>query len=147
MDSIQTVFLEYARMMPEGTLLVMTAVSILMFVGTLLLVPLIVVRLPADYFLHADTRVWMEGHHPMLRGVGLAVKNGIGLVFLVAGLAMLVLPGQGLLTMVIGVSLLDFPGKHHLERRLLTNPMVFRAMNAIRHKFGKPALSPVDSPR
>ncbi len=147
MASIQNFFLELVRMMPDGALIVIAAVSVLMFVGTLLLIPLIVIRLPTDYFLHTDTRVWMEGYHPILRYIGLAVKNGVGLMFLLAGIAMLVLPGQGLLTMVIGISLLDFPGKRHIEHQLLTKPMVFRAMNVIRHKFGKPAFASAESPR
>lgn len=147
MASIQTFVLELVRMMPDGALLIIGAASALMFVGTLLLIPLIVIRMPTDYFLHTNTRVWMKGYHPTLRYVGLAAKNAVGLVFLVAGIAMLVLPGQGLLTMVIGISLLDFPGKRHIEHRLLTKPAVFRAMNVIRHKFGKPALASVESPR
>ena len=146
MASIQTLLPELTRMMPDGALLIIGAASALMFFGTLVLIPLIVIRLPADYFLQTGTRVWMEGRHPILRGAGLTIKNVAGLVFFVAGVAMLVLPGQGLLTMVIGLSLLDFPGKQRLERRLLTNPMIFRAMNAIRHKFGKPALSSAASP-
>ena len=89
----------------------------------------------------------MEGSHPILRSIGLILKNGVGLMFLVAGIAMLVLPGQGLLTMVIGISLLDFPGKRHIEHRLLTQPMVLRTMNLIRHKFGKPAFSAAASTR
>ena len=149
MASIQTFFLELTRMMPDGAFLIIGAASALMFFGTILLIPLILIRLPTDYFLHtgADARAWMAGYHPILRCVGLTVKNMVGLMFLAAGIAMLVLPGQGLLTMVIGISLLDFPGKRHIEHRLLTNPMVFRAMNAIRHKFGKPAFSSAASPQ
>ncbi len=147
MDSIQNFFLTLVRMMPDGTLLVVATTSVMMFVGTIVLIPLIVIRLPTDYFLRADTQVWMKDRHPMLRCVGLTVKNGIGLMFLVAGIAMLVLPGQGLLTIVIGVSLLDFPGKRHIEHRLLTKPAIFRTMNVIRHKFGKPAFSPAASTR
>ncbi len=141
MASIQTFYHDLARMAPEEALLVIAVASAAMFVGTILLIPLIVLRLPAEYFLRDETRVWMAGYHPALRGAGLVVKNIAGLIFLLAGIAMLVLPGQGLLTMVIGVSLLDFPGKRRVEHRLLTKPMVFQAMNLIRQKFGKPAFS------
>ena len=112
-----------------------------MFFGTILLIPVIIIRLPVDYFLHDEEHVWLEGYHPVVRYAGLVIKNTVGLVFLLAGIAMLVLPGQGLLTMVIGVSLLDFPGKRAIEHRLLTKPMVFNAMNAIRQKFDKPPFS------
>ncbi len=141
MHAIQTFYNELTHLVPEGALIAITIISVLMFFGTILLIPVILIRLPVDYFLHDEERVWMAGYHPILRYAGLAVKNTVGLVFLLAGIAMLVLPGQGLLTMVIGVSLLDFPGKRTIEHRLLTKPMVFQAMNAIRRKFGKPPLS------
>ena len=141
MHAIQTFYNELTHLVPEGALIGITIISVVMFFGTLLLIPVILIRLPVDYFLHDEERVWMAGYHPILRYAGLAVKNTVGLVFLLAGIAMLVLPGQGLLTMVIGVSLLDFPGKRTIEHRLLTKPMVFQAMNAIRRKFGKPPFS------
>ena len=141
MNSIQTFYDELTSLVPPEALIAVTIVSIVMFFGTILLIPVIVIRLPVDYFLHDEERVWMAKYHPVLRYAGLVIKNTIGLVFLLAGIAMLVLPGQGLLTMVIGVSLLDFPGKRTIEHRLLTKPMVFQAMNAIRQKFGKPPFS------
>ncbi len=142
MNAIQTFYDELTALIPQDALLAVTLVSVAMFFGTILLIPVIIIRLPVDYFLHDEERVWMAGCHPVLRYAGLAVKNTIGLVFLLAGIAMLVLPGQGLLTMVIGVSLLDFPGKRAIEHRLLTKPMVFQALNAIRRKFGKTPFSP-----
>ena len=141
MNSIQTFYDELTSLVPPEALIAVTIVSIVMFFGTILLIPVIIIRLPVDYFLHDEERVWMAKYHPVLRYAGLVIKNTIGLVFLLAGIAMLVLPGQGLLTMVIGVSLLDFPGKRTIEHRLLTKPMVFQAMNAIRQKFGKPPFS------
>lgn len=138
MDAIQRVADGLIGVISQEGLIAITVISALMFVGTILLIPIIIVRLPVDYFLHDDERAWLAGYHPVLRHVGVIVKNGLGLVFLLAGIAMLVLPGQGLLTMVIGLSLLNFPGKRKIERRLLTQPMVLQAMNAIRRKFDKP---------
>lgn len=114
--------------------------SVVGFVGSLIGIPWVLVRLPADYF---DTRVprrWMAGRHPVLRSVGLALKNIIGVVFLLAGIAMLVLPGQGVLTILIGISLIDFPGKHRLEARLVSQRMVLSAINNVRQRFGRPPL-------
>ena len=68
----------------------------------------------------------------------MCIKNGLGLVFLLAGFAMLFLPGQGVLTMLIGVSLIDFPGKRTIERKLIGSPAVLKSINALRRKFGKP---------
>ena len=137
MNAMHAFYDELTALISQEVLIAITIVSVVMFFGTILLIPVIIIRLPVDYFLHDEERVWMAGYHPVLRYTGLAVKNTVGLVFLLAGIAMLVLPGQGLLTMVIGVSLLDFPGKRAIEHRLLTKPMVFQAMNAIRQKFGK----------
>ena len=118
----------------------LAAASVVGFVASLIAIPWILVRLPADYF---DTRVprhWMIDRHPVLRMIGHIVKNLAGYVFLLAGIAMLVLPGQGILTILIGVSLIDFPGKHRLEARLVAQRMVLQAINAVRHRFGRPPL-------
>ncbi len=125
---------------PVKVLVGLTITSVIGFIGSLIAIPLILVRLPSDYF---DTRVprhWMKDHHPVLRVIGLVAKNVIGVVFLVAGLAMLFLPGQGILTMLIGLSLMDFPGKQRLEAKLVGQPTVLSAINAMRKKFDKPPL-------
>lgn len=125
---------------PVQALVGLTVASVVGFIGSLITIPIILVRLPPDYF---DTRVprhWMKDHHPVLRVIGLMVKNVIGVVFLLAGFAMLFLPGQGILTMLIGVSLIDFPGKQRLEAKLIGQPTVLSAINAMRKRFEKPPL-------
>lgn len=112
--------------------------SIAAFIATLLAIPAILVRLPENYFKEDHPQLWLAHHHPIIRMVGLGIKNGIGIIFLLAGFAMLFLPGQGILTMIIGISLLDFPGKQKLEHKLLTQPTILQAVNTLRHKFGKP---------
>ncbi len=124
-----------------GSVLIWFAVSsVFMFVGTLIAIPIILMRLPADYF---DTRIprpWMENHHPVLRLLGHIVKNVVGAVFLFAGFLMLFLPGQGLLTMLIGLSLIEFPGKRRVEAKIVGQSTVLSTINAMRAKFGKPPL-------
>jgi hypothetical protein len=122
------------------TLVALTILSIVFFVGSLIAIPFILVRLPTDFF---DTRVprpWMEDHHPMLRVLGHLVKNVVGAIFLFVGFLMLFLPGQGILTMLIGISMLDFPGKRKLEAKLIGQPAVLSTINGMREKFGKPPL-------
>ncbi len=116
------------------------ALSGLMFVGSLIAIPLILIRLPSDYFDERVPRTWMKDHHPVLRWMGLVIKNIVGLIFLLVGLAMLVLPGQGILTMLIGISLMDFPGKRRLEATMIGQPVVLKAINSIREKCGIPPL-------
>jgi hypothetical protein len=119
-------------------LLALAGVSLFVFLGTLIAIPFILVRLPADYFDLRVPRTWMKDSHPVLRMAGQAIKNVLGLLFFLAGLSMLILPGQGILTILIGISLLDFPGKRRLEARIIGQRTVFGAVNSLRAKFGKP---------
>ena len=123
------------------TLVMLTVLSIIFFVGSLIAIPFILVRLPADFFDIRVPRPWMEDHHPVLRVLGHLVKNAIGAIFLFVGFLMLFLPGQGILTMLIGISMLDFPGKRKLEAKLIGRPAVLNTINGMREKFGKPPLT------
>jgi hypothetical protein len=128
------------------TLVTLTALSIVFFVGSLIAIPFILVRLPTDFF---DTRVprrWMENHHPVLRLLGHLAKNVVGAIFVFAGFLMLFLPGQGILTMLIGITMLDFPGKRKLEAKMIGQPAVLNAINGMREKFGKPPLTIASDP-
>ena len=118
----------------------LTALSMVFFVGTLIAIPFILVRLPADYFDIRVPRTWMEDHHPVLRLFGHIVKNVVGAIFVFAGFLMLFLPGQGILTMLIGISMLDFPGKRKIEATLIGQPTVLSVINGMRQKFNKPPL-------
>ncbi|MGA6827233.1 PGPGW domain-containing protein [Nitrospira sp. NS4] len=138
MDAILATVTQYV---PVQILVWLTVGSLIGFIGTLIAIPFIMVRLPSDYF---DTRVprhWMKDHHPVLRLIGLIVKNAVGAIFLLAGFAMLFLPGQGILTMLIGISLLDFPRKREIEAKIVGQPTVLQALNAMRAKFEKPPLT------
>jgi hypothetical protein len=117
--------------------------SLIMFLGTLVAVPLLVIALPHNYLIEQDMgllripRLW--------RWPYLLIKNGIGAGLVLAGAAMLVLPGQGLLTLVIGLSLMNFPGKRRLIIRILSRPRVFRTINSLRDKARRPPLQwPLD---
>ena len=126
---------------PVDVLIGLTMASAIGFVGSLIAIPMILVRLPADYFDTRTPRHWMKDHHPALRLSGLIVKNVVGIVFLLAGFAMLFLPGQGVLTMLIGVSLMDFPRKRELEAKMVGQPTLLGVINSMRHKYGKPPLT------
>jgi len=131
---------------PVDVLIGLTVASAMGFIGSLIAIPLILIRLPADYFDTRTPRHWMKDHHPVLRLSGLVVKNVVGVVFLLAGFALLILPGQGLLTMLIGVSLMDFPRKRELEAKLVGQPTLLNVINAMRHKYGKPPLTLTPDP-
>ena len=128
------------------TLVTLTVLSVVFFVGSLIAIPFILVRLPTDFFDIRVPRRWMENHHPVLRLLGHIVKNVAGAIFLFAGFLMLFLPGQGILTMLIGVTMLDFPGKRRLEARMIGQPAVLNTINSMRQKFGKPPLTIAPNP-
>jgi len=113
----------------------------IMFVATLAIVPMILIRLPRDYFnrSHRDRKIDVTGH-PAVRLVFVIVKNLFGAIFVLLGIAMLVLPGQGVLTIVVGLMLLDFPGKYEVELWALRRQSVRRAINWIRAKAHRPPL-------
>ncbi|MFA9479735.1 PGPGW domain-containing protein [Phycisphaerales bacterium AB-hyl4] len=123
----------------EALLWSLTALSVFMFVATLIAMPLLIARLPADYFTRRPVRDWPT-RHPAVHLLLVVAKNALGLVLLLAGLAMLVLPGQGLLTIFVAIMLLDFPRKRDLERWLIRRRPIFRAANWIRAKRHRPPL-------
>ena len=120
----------------------LAASSVILFLGTLALVPYLVVRIPRDYFRgEARERPEPAPRRPLIRMTLLVIKNVVGVVLMVAGIAMLVLPGQGIVTIVVALTLLDFPGKFRLERWLVTREPVFRAINWLRQRRGYPPLA------
>jgi len=108
---------------------------------SVLVLPLLLVRIPTDYFVAVPA--------PTRRGgaswFGRVIKNLLGGLMLVLGIIMLVLPGQGVLTIVAALVLLDFPGKRRLERRLLLRPRVLGVLNSLRARAGRPPLE-LDQP-
>lgn len=116
-------------------LLLLGIFSVVTFVGSLLAVPWLIRRMKSDFFLtHWQMVDARHRRHPLLAIVILIARNGLGLLFLLAGLAMLVLPGQGLLTMLMGLCFMDFPGKRKLLYRLVQIPSIQRTLNWIRRK-------------
>lgn len=103
----------------------------------------LLVRLPADYFQDSHDRRWLLGRHPVLRWTALIVKNLIGAVVAILGIVMALpgVPGPGILTILLGILLVDFPGKRRLERWVIGHPRVFRSVNRLRRRYGKPRLS------
>jgi hypothetical protein len=141
MDALLSMVHQYVS---TETLVTLTVLSIVFFIGSLIAIPFILVRLPADFFDIRVPRPWMKDHHPVLRVMGHLVKNVVGAIFLFAGFLMLFLPGQGILTILIGISMLDFPGKRKLEAKMIGQPAVLNVINGMREKFGKPPLTVVD---
>jgi len=111
--------------------------SLAMFLASVVLVPVFIRILPADYFLKKRMRnkpAWV----PMpLHILYLVLKNMVGIVLIILGIAMLVLPGQGLLTIIVGVILTDIPGERRAFLFICRKTPVMKAMNWLRRKKGK----------
>jgi hypothetical protein len=120
-----------------------TLVSLVLFLGSLLIGSWAVRRLPVDYLVS-------RAAPPTPRGMarwGQLLRNALGVVLLLIGVLMLVLPGQGLLTILAALSLLDFPGKKKLELRLLSLPRVLATVNHLRRRAGRLPLHVPDQAR
>jgi hypothetical protein len=117
------------------------ALSMVMFVGTLVIIPLLIVRIPTDYFVRERRRAHgSRTQFSALRLLGRVLKNILGSIFILMGVAMLVLPGQGVITILLGIMLMNFPGKHALERRIVQQPTVLSAINWVRARAHRPPL-------
>jgi hypothetical protein len=127
----------------ETVLWWLAASTVITFIATLIAVPILVVRIPSDYFSRRNNhpRLWAD-HHPVVRAMLLTGKNALGLVFVVVGIIMLALPGQGIFTILIGIMLLNFPGKYRLEWWVVTRGPVLRSINWLRRRAGRDLLVP-----
>jgi len=110
--------------------------SIISFIATLILVPAIIIRIPADYF-SATKRHKSQHSHPAINLLGTIIKNLLGGLLLLAGLVMLFTPGQGLITLLAGTMIMNYPGKYTLERWLIVRFNLLKPMNwyRARHKL------------
>jgi len=113
----------------------MAIFSAVTFVASLVIVPIILARLPSDYFANEKSNVIATyNKRPVLFILNKFVKNILGGLLILAGIAMLVLPGQGILTILIGLGITNFPGKYKLERKLVRNQTVFKSLNWMRKR-------------
>ena len=120
-----------------GALLFLVTFSI-----NLAIVSFVLVKIPANYFSKDHSRSFLSDRPQVIRYLGVVGKNLLGALLVALGIILSVpgVPGQGLLTILLGIMLLDFPGKRSLEYKLVSRPTVFKTINKLRHKFGKPDL-------
>ena len=120
----------------------LSVASVLTFIGTLVVIPWIIVRIPADYFSSPRHRP-AGGHFPsrIVQILLIAAKNLLGCFFIAAGLIMLMIPGQGLLTIILGLLLMNFPGKYRLEQWLIHRKRILPLINRLRRRAGREPLS------
>jgi hypothetical protein len=122
--------------------LIGTLLFLVTFAISLGIVAFIMVKIPHNYFREDYSPEFLSGHHPVIRVIGFVGKNVLGVLLVILGIVMSIpgVPGQGILTILLGVMLLDFPGRRSLELKLVSRPRVFKTINKLRHRYGKPAL-------
>lgn len=130
-----------------GLLSTLVIASAAMLALAVVLGPLIVTRLPHDYFVrpHPDPTAPRTSRRVAL----VVLKNFLGGILILAGVAMLVLPGQGLLTLLLGLVLMDFRGKRALELWIIRRAPIQKSINWVRRRAGRPPLllpAPEESP-
>lgn len=122
-----------------------TAVSVGVFIVTLVVGGWFVVRMPPDYFRHPERQSeWFTELPRLLRTALRWLRNLFGVVLILVGivLSLPLVPGPGVVTILIGLSLTDFPGKHRLIRWLAGKRLVLSPLNWLRGKWGRPPLQP-----
>ena len=125
-----------------GILAAMGVLGVVTFVASLLALPMLVSRLPGDYFSRSRSvdPPW-RSEHPTRSTMICLGRNLLGIVLVLGGVCMLFLPGQGLLTLAIGLLLMDFPRKRAFQAWVLSWKPVHRGLNWLRRKADKPEFS------
>lgn len=119
----------------------LTLIGFVGLIGSLLVVPWILIKIPSDYF-YADKRKKCHwGHCPtIIRSLLLIIKNILGVMLVLSGIIMLFIPGQGMLTMIAGIVLMDFPYKYKMMRKIIKNSKILRFINRLRKKANQEPL-------
>lgn len=110
-------------------------VSFVVFVASLLLTPILLGKVPQDYFVHTNQQKVEIKHLGHL--IIVISRTIVGFVLLIAGIIMLVTPGQGIISILLGLFLMEFPGKRKLELKLINHEPTFKALNWLRGKANK----------
>ncbi len=112
--------------------------SLITFVLSLVLIPLVVGRLPKDCFLILHKNDKPTTPTSIVSILLTIFRNVLGIILLLAGIIMLFLPGQGLLTILLGGLLISFPGKQKLVYAVICQPKIQQSLDWIREKRHKP---------
>ena len=118
-------------------IILLGSISLVTFAGTLILLPILLIRIPEDYFLNSYIPPQKSRKSRLIFHI---IKNLLGVIFLLMGIIMLFIPGQGLLTMMAGLWLMDLPGKRKLEIQMIRRRSIHSTIDLIRRKAGKASL-------
>src|SRR5262249_38897596 len=100
-----------------------------------LVIPWILVEMPADAFTNVKRYSWLDKKPASVRIPFRILKNLLAFGLILLGAVMFVTPGPGMFPILLGVLLADFPGKLKLQRWILSKPYVMNSMNWLRRKL------------
>jgi len=119
----------------------LTLIGLVGFIGSLVVIPWVLIKIPPDYFLADKRKKCPWGHcPPIIRLIVLIIKNILGVILMLSGIIMLFTPGQGLLTIIGGIILMDFPHKYKLIRWIIKNSNILKFINKLRVKANQEPL-------
>lgn len=110
-------------------------ITIVLMIMSLAATPLFVASLPIDYLLPKAPNSKPTG---LLGAVVQTFRNIVGLICVILGIILMFTPGPGLVVLLVGISLAEFPGKHRLLISIAIQPNVFKSLNWMRTRGGKP---------
>src|SRR5678816_2110707 len=101
--SARTVGMVTFHALPEWVWMALTLLSIATFFGSLIVLRILIIRMPPDYFAGREPAPnrWADSH-PAVRMSALIAKNVLGTILVVFGVVMLFTPGQGILSILMG---------------------------------------------
>ena len=123
-----------------GRVAVGVVLFIISLVGSALIVGVVIVKIPENYFSSHYQADFLPNAPWLTRWGAVIAKNIAGLILVLAGIVMLIGPGQGILTILIGLILMDIPGKRPLEARIIKRPVILSAANDLRARYNRPPL-------
>lgn len=121
-------------------ILVGTGLFVASIAFSALLVAVVIVKIPENYFSSHYQQDFLPNASWLTRWGAVIAKNVLGVILVAAGIVMLIGPGQGILTILIGLIMLDIPGKRPIEARIIKRPTILAAVNDLRARYNKPPL-------
>lgn len=119
-------------------MLTSTIIAVIAYALSIILIPWIMILIPSDYFTHPKRQKFLwQRYPPMIQWAVIIIKNILGGILIATGIVMLFLPGQGILTILAGLLFVDFPYKYRVEKWIIKQPILLKAINTIRQKAGK----------
>ena len=111
--------------------------SIISFVGTLALIPVLVVRIPEDYFAKTKRHRWepWAHQHPVIRWTLLIAKNIVGYIFITLGRKEILEVHMKTIKTEKNMGIRFF-GEFLIERWVVTRGPVLTTINRLRHRAG-----------